>query len=197
MNIFSKLWLSAASFFEPVQYFFNGNFWKVFVKQFGNFEKKKVLDMACGTGEITKFINPVKYLGVDVNKFYIDYAIKRNDKKNTRFALKDITKLGYLETFDTALLISAAHHLSDKQVRSVLNSVRRNKVKRLIIVDAIPKGWAANILKWLDAILGGGKYFRSPEQLESLVVLGGKVLGKGLFNAKGSFYTYFFISIKL
>lgn len=198
MNFLSKLWLSAASMFEPVQYLFNGNFWKVFVKKLGKFENKRVLDLACGTGEINKFINPSKYLGIDINNFYISYAKKRFKNKRISFQLGNITEINILEKFDAAFLISAAHHLSDDQLSILIETVKRNKLKSLIIIDALPKGFLAQILKWLDANLGGGKYFRALEEITKLCSNKRyKITDKGYFEARGSFYIYYYLIIHL
>lgn len=196
MSVLSKLWLSAASLFEPIQYFFNGNFWKVFVKKFGKFERKKILDLACGTGEINKFIKPAKYLGIDLNSSYLKYAKLRFENVKIKFQLGNIIEINLLEKFDTALLISAAHHMSDNELAQLIRSVKKNKIKSLIIVDALPKGILAQGLKWLDATLGGGKHFRSKDKLSILLSNSKcKIEDDGYFEARGSFYIYYFLKI--
>lgn len=77
MKMISSIWTRLVRTFEPIQYFFNGNFWKVFVDKFGRFTGKNVLDIACGTGEILRYINPSGYLGIDINPYYIEFAQKR------------------------------------------------------------------------------------------------------------------------
>lgn len=196
MDILSKIWLSAFSLFEPVQYFFNGNFWKTFIKKFGRFKGKKVLDLACGTGEINKLINPSEYLGIDVNKFYINYARKRFKNKRTSFQLGDIVEINNLGKFDVALLISATHHLSNEQLSFLITSIRKSNTKKLIIVDALPRGFLAQVLKWLDATLGGGKYFRILKEIASLLSKNKcKIAKKGYFEAARSFYIYYYLII--
>lgn len=195
-DFFPKLWLSSASFFEPVQYFFNGDFWESFVKKFGKLEKENVLDLACGTGEINNYINARKYLGIDINPSYIELANKKFINKNIQFKLGNIIKLSGIKNFEFATMVSAAHHLSDKDLRLVLSSLKKNNVKSFLIVDALPNGFISGILKWLDATLGGGKYFRTPEEIEK-VLKKYKVLKKEYFIAKKSFYKYFYLLIKV
>src|SRR3990167_8841039 len=110
-NFFSKLWLNSASFFDPVQYLANGEFWSEFAKRFGPASRGKVIDLACGTGELRKYLEPAGYLGVDLNEGYIALAQKRFQAKNTRFRVGDILKQKFIGDPDTVFLISAVHHL--------------------------------------------------------------------------------------
>lgn len=197
MNFLSRLWLSTALLFEPVQYFFNGNFWNVFIKRFGVFNEDKVVDLACGTGEINKYIKPKKYLGVDFNKFYINYAQKKFSSRYVDFRVGDITSFKISDKYDMALLISAAHHLNDKQILKICKNLEQNKIKHFLIIDAIPEGWFSKILKWLDAKLGGGEYFRNLSEIEQLITQKYKVKKKGFFLADKSFYSYYFLYIAI
>lgn len=197
MKLFSFFWLRLASLFEPVQYFFNGNFWVRFIEQFGNFKDKKVLDLACGTGEINKYIKPKSYLGLDINNYYINLAKKNFTKKNIQFEVSDVTDFKLFKRVDIALLISAAHHMPDEEFHKVAKCLKRNQVKEFIIVDAIPVGVFAGVLKWFDAVLGGGEYFRSLEGLEKIIGKKYKIKKKGFFDAEKSFYRYYFLDIML
>ena len=197
MNFLSKLWLSAATLFEPVQYLFNGNFWNVFAKKFGTFKNVKLIDLACGTGEINRYIKPKKYLGVDFNKFYISFALKKFGKSNIEFIISDIANFKATNRYDTALLISAAHHLNDKQIVKVCRNLKQNKVKNFLIIDALPQGWLSKALEWLDANLGGGEYFRSLSDMEKLVSKEYRIKRKGLFRADKSFYLYYYLEVIL
>ena len=190
MNIISKIWLNSAAFFDPVQYFFNGNFWSEFLKRFGSFSHGRIVDLACGTGELRKYTEPSDYLGLDQNSGYIALAQKRFPLKNTRFEVGDILKQGYTDNPDTIFLISAAHHLADDQISLLAKNLKQSRIKRFILVDGYPIGSFALPLAFLDAYLGGGKYFRNDQQLVALIKPHLKVTDSGEFSAQASFYRY-------
>ncbi len=193
MKFISFIWLKAAFIFNPVQMFFNGNFWEVFAKKFGSYTQKTVVDLACGTGELRKSIKPKKYLGIDINAAYIDYARKNIKSENTKFILGNALEFSLPEKFDIAFLIAAAHHLSDQQLLTLFSTIEKNKIKNFILIDDIPQGFLSNILMWLDDVLGGGKYFRQLDELADLVGRKFKIEDQGTFSARGSFYKYRYI----
>lgn len=182
--------MSLAPIFDPIQYLFNGNFWEVFNKKFSSYTKGRVVDLACGTGEMRRWIKPKLYQGVDLNASYINYAKQRFEENNTTFVAGDITKFSPETTLDTALLVSAVHHLTDEQLKKAFKNLRRNKVKNLIVVDGYPKRLFAPLLAWLDAVLAGGEYFRDENEMANLVEPFYKIKSKGVFYAKRSFYNY-------
>lgn len=197
MNIFSKIWLNWAQAFDNVQRFFNGNFWQDFVNRFGEFDNKRVIDLACGTGELRKFIKPKNYLGIDLNPAYINFAKKRFTDKNSKFILSDIISKQIPQGYETAFLISASHHLSDQQLSDLFVALAKSHIKKIIIVDGTPIGPFAKLLKSLDAILGGGRYFRSINQLSNFTKQYFKVQKSGSYDIKYSFYKYqYLIALK-
>lgn len=195
-EFFSHVWTKVPQAFDPVQFFFNGNFWEVFQKRFRGYTKGNILDLACGTGELRKHITPQKYTGVDLNPNYISYAKDRFKNTDTKFYCADITKLKRLSNINTAFFISAAHHLSDKQMVYLAKNIKRMNVSNFILVDGYPLGPLAPLLSWLDAVLAGGKYFRNEEEIGTLVAPYLKVIAKGQFFAKHSFYCYPFLVCK-
>lgn len=193
MRILSFIWLHAALIFNPTQVFFNGNFWEVFAQKFGRFPTKSILDLACGTGELRRFISPKKYLGIDINHSYINLARKNFNQPNTSFVAGDALKFKLSDNFDTAFLISAAHHLSDQQLKTLFLTIKRNNIRQFILVDDVPQGFLSGLLSWLDASLGGGNYFRELDELVSLVSKELTVEDQGTFSAQNSLYKYRYI----
>ncbi len=189
----SSLWLKSAALFDPVQYFFNGNFWGEFQKRFDQASKGRVVDLACGTGELRRHIAPKNYLGIDFNPDFIAHARKMIRLSNTKFEVGDITKNKITGNPDTVFFISAAHHLDDRQMSRLCRNLKASKVRLFILVDGRPKGIFSAPLSFLDAKLGGGKYFRSPRQLADLAKPFLKIKTSGEFSAQLSFYTYPFL----
>jgi len=184
----SRLWLNSVALFDPVQHFFNGEFWPVVSRKFKPYLQDKVLDLACGTGELADYIHPKSYLGVDLNDKYIFYA--RSHRKQKTFLIGDITQLSLREKFDTIAFIGSAHHLSDQQLDQLCRYIKRLKPKNFLVVDGIPKPPLTSVLKFLDAKLGDGKYFREEPVLVGIFSRYFKVVKHGAFNVVGSFYYY-------
>lgn len=193
MKYLSIIWLKSAFIFNPIQLFFNGNFWQVFAQKFGNLSSKSVLDLACGTGELRRYIFPKKYVGVDINPSYITLAQKNFNQTNTKFLIGNALKFKSEEKFDVAFLVSAAHHLSDQNLQILFTGVKKNHIEKFILVDDVPQGFLAGLLSWLDDKLGGGKYFRTLDQLVDLMSKEFRIEDQGTFFAQNSFYKYRYI----
>lgn len=191
MNVLSKLWLASATLFNSVQNSFNGDFWLVFEKKFAKFASGKlIIDLACGTGELKNYINSKKYVGVDLNKYYILYAKGKFKDEKASFLVGDITRQTLPKNFDVVFLVNAAHHLSDSDLKSVSRQIKLSKVKNFIVVDGNPKVLFSGILFWFDRVLGGGKYFRSEKEIANILSKNLTVERIGRFKAERSFYDY-------
>ena len=64
-----------------------------------------VLDLACGTGVVTKKISSKigtsgKVVGIDISPGPIEIAKKWNTKKNVKFVVADVEKMKFVEEFD-------------------------------------------------------------------------------------------------
>lgn len=194
MKFLSDIWLSSAALFDPIQNSFNGKFWQFFERKFAKFaEGKYVIDLACGTGELRKHIKSRNYLGIDLNGSYIKYAEKRIRDKNTHFKIRNILNFIPEKSCDTIFLISAAHHLNDSQLHILFKNLKKCNARTLIVIDGVPKGMFSAVLRFMDAYLGGGKYFRSTSHLLKIVRGYFKITGHGNFSASGSFYIYPYI----
>lgn len=189
----SLLWLKLVPIFTPVQKFFNGNFWEFFLQNFSRFvDNKTILDLACGPGDMCRYVRPKAYIGIDINSDYIAYANKKYSNPKINFKKGDITQ-GKLPRVDTIFLVSAAHHLSDRQMHKLIENVRNSQFKDFIIIDGFAQGVFASVLFWLDAVLGGGKYFRDEDQIASFLNGKLKITKKGRFKAEKSYYWYLYI----
>ncbi len=73
-----------------------------------------VLDIGCGLGQYSR-ITDGKYLGVDLNHQYIDYAAKRNRASNKAFRCQDVVELlDEKSRFDMVLMVDFLHHIPDE-----------------------------------------------------------------------------------
>ena len=72
-------------------------------------KKWNALEFGCGTGDLCRLLNdyhPAKYVGVDIAKFAIDYAIDSNENENVKFKninilFEDIGKYDLVITSNT------------------------------------------------------------------------------------------------
>lgn len=126
-----------------------------------------VIEIGCGTGEFSKIVNG-DYVGVDIEKSYIDYANKKFSKKNKKFVLMNGEKLDFKDkSFDTSLILSVLHHLNDKDVFSILKEAKRVTKKRVILVDLVPLKY--NIIGKFFYAMDLGNYIRPLDQQLKLV----------------------------
>jgi len=186
-----------AFLFDPVQRIFNGDFWPVFNNHFRAYLKGRIIDMACGTGEMRKYIKPKTYLGIDINPEYVKRARKNYPFPNTRYEVGNILNLKLSGQYDCAFLISAAHHLSDGNLLKLCESLKGVRVKYFVLVDGYPIGLFKGLLAWLDDKLGGGAYFRSLGEIKYQIEKEFKILKSGEFSARASLYRYPYVIISI
>lgn len=190
MKFFSKIWLKSVYLFDSAQYFFNGNFWEVFMQKFGSFTEGSIVDLGCGTGDLLNHINPDKYIGVDMNISYINSNRNKWGGDNISFVFGDITKYKPQAGVGTVFLLSVVHHLSNLQILNLCSCLSKSQVKTFIVVDGYPIGIFSNTLAWLDKVLGGGEHFRREAEIKKLVREYFKIKESGTFSANNSFYRY-------
>ncbi len=198
MNIFALLWLQSSTIFDPVQKLFNYSFWTIFEKKFSQHATNKtVLDLACGTGELSRHINPKKYLGLDVNQNHIKHSNKNKQNLKFKFIQQNISTQPLPTNYNTAFFISAAHHLSDTDIKKLILNIKSSDLKTVIIIDGYPKKYFSIPLKFLDSFLAGGKYFRTLNQIKKLVMNDFFVTDSGVFTSKLSAYQYPYLILQL
>jgi SAM-dependent methyltransferase len=81
---------------------------------------KRVLDIGCGPGTNTPLFAHADYLGIDINKGYIEYARRKYKRP---FVAADVTTYddNTPGTFDFILVNSLLHHLNDGESKRVLS----------------------------------------------------------------------------
>ena len=94
-------------------------------------EKTRILDLCCGTGIFLRKwlsrLENVSYVGVDINRPFLEFAIKNSKgMKNCRFVKGDAVEVRLNEEFDRVLATSAYHHIPDEKKVDFLRNVARH-----------------------------------------------------------------------
>jgi SAM-dependent methyltransferase len=139
------------------------------IRSFGITDQMSVLDVGCGTGQFTK-LTQGRYLGIDMNKGYIDQAKKiYKNEASKEFLCEDLGKAKLPESaFDVSLLIDFTHHLSDHELNNVFLELNRVTSQYIVISDPVKQS-AKNLLGRVLTYLDRGKYIRAEDELISLI----------------------------
>ena len=133
----------------------------------------KILDLGCGPGTSTRFFREEDYLGIDIDKAYINNA--RSKYPGYRFECIDFTSLNEDSTlvpdggFDLILAYGLMHHLDDTSCASFFTksqSVLREQ-GHIICFDGCIYQHQSRIKKRI-ILSDRGKYVRHPADLISI-----------------------------
>lgn len=149
-----------------------------------------VLDLGCGTGGLSGMTDR-KYLGVDVNPGYIEYARRKYGSADRRFLAADAFGLdrGQVGAVDLVSIVNFLHHLSDPDARRLLGRIASLEPRKLFVVDvAAEKGnMATALFRGLDR----GAHFRTrTEQRALLESAGYRVLWQDLYWSTSRIYPH-------
>ena len=131
------------SFFQPM------NMGPTSKDSYANFIKKNfnqknyVLDFGCGAGFFSQLFNPKKYLGVEINKSFLNTSKIRNSKHTFKL-LKNNYLRGYENKIDYIFINNVLHHLTDEQILETFNFFKKKlkkKIKVFIIEPLSPKSF--------------------------------------------------------
>ncbi len=84
---------------------------------------RSVLDVGCGPGTNCDYFKRSRYLGVDINEMYIDYALRRY-RRDFRVADVRTFTVPQEDRFDFVLLNSLLHHIDEENTRRILAQLR-------------------------------------------------------------------------
>lgn len=141
---------------------------KILREHFNPGLNENVLDIGCGTGEFSVFFNPTNYTGIDTEKKYIEYALK---KYKGRFLVADAANLPLEDhSFDKAMIIGLLHHMNDKECEMVLTEAKRvlKPGGHLLVMEDVHEektGFFARGIHSLDQ----GKYIRKSSEYATLL----------------------------
>lgn len=87
-------------------------------------EGESILDVGCGYGDLAMYVPAARYVGVDINPRYIEFA-QRHAPEHAEFILGDLGALPGqgLGHFDCAAAIGVLHHMDDDTVNRMMKAV--------------------------------------------------------------------------
>lgn len=139
------------------------------MRRAGITDKMSIIDIACGTGQYSAFAKG-KYLGIDFNQKYIDYARRiYKENENRKFICADANAFNIGDSsYEVALLIDAIHHLTDEENRTLFKTLNRVATNFIVICDPVKQS-RYNFIGQLLTALDRGKYIRTREDLSGLI----------------------------
>ena len=132
-------------------------------------KSETVLDIGCGTGVYSKIV-PGTYIGLDINRRLISYAQQKYSSNQRSFYNQSLEEFILKKTshpIDKCLIINVLHHLSDKEVNSLLKLVNHIVKEKIIIVDTDKGG--ANIFQRFLYLFDDGHFIRTRDELRHLI----------------------------
>ncbi len=129
---------------------------------------RRSLDLACGPGAFSDLFEGGDYVGIDLNRRYIDHA--RRHRKGT-FVVGDARKVELPDArFDQILIFGLLHHLPDADVRAVLSESRRLLAAggHALVIEDIPALSRLNLIGHLIHNVENGEHIRPPEAYRRL-----------------------------
>jgi SAM-dependent methyltransferase len=131
----------------------------------------RILDLGCGTGELAPaFLKAgYSYVGIDIEPERIDYA--RKTYRKGKFDVMDAHHLLYPDGyFDQILITGVLHHLSDADVRAIVQEMKRvlRPDGRALVMEDIALRGSLNLLGALVHLADAGAYIRRPAQYTPL-----------------------------
>jgi SAM-dependent methyltransferase len=133
------------------------------------------LDLGCGPGAFSDLFDGDDYVGVDLNRRYIEHA--QRTRQGT-FLVGDARRLELPDgRFDQVLIFGLLHHLPDDDVRAVLAEGRRLLAPggRLLAIEDIPAVSRLNLIGHLIHRVENGEHIRPAEEYRRLYAEAGRL----------------------
>ena len=142
----------------------------VFIKRILNYEINnrsktiKILDLGCGSGEMSRFFEDLDYKGIDLNSKYIEFA--KNIYKND-FEVMNAQNLKFENnTFDYVVVIGVLHHIDDENCNIILNEIKRviKDTGKIIIIEDVNTQSKIDLLGNIIRKLDVGNHIRTEKE---------------------------------
>ena len=128
----------------------------------------RTLDLACGPGAFADLFEGGDYVGIDLNRRYIEHA---SGTRRGKFMVGDARRIELPDrSFDQVLIFGLLHHLPDEDVRAVLLECRRLLVAggRALVIEDIPSISRLNLIGHLIHNVENGAYIRAADAYRTL-----------------------------
>lgn len=147
---------------------FDGPKIKAICKLLPEIKGKDVLDVGCGPGTNTASFDGTRYIGIDINRSYIETAHKRFP--NHRFIIADANAIDFpSESFDCILINSMIHHMNNEQAKKMFQSLKAIIKKNGFMIISEPLLASPNQpFRHFMMNMDRGKFFRRTDEYESL-----------------------------
>ncbi len=156
---------------------------KLYSELIDDAEKKKVLEVGCGTGELLAHLNPRYGVGVDISESMIRIAEKKySDRKNLRFVVGEAENFSCEEYFDYVILADVFEHLYEPE-RAVQRLSELAGEETELIVSIANHRWT-RLLHFLEKIKmkmpeGPHNWIEEPKLIELFIKHGFRITNRG------------------
>jgi SAM-dependent methyltransferase len=128
---------------------------------------KTVLDVGCGTGTYSRLASK-DYVGLDLNKNFIDFANQKYGNRMKRFMIEDVTKINVNRKFEVSFFFSMMHHFNDEQNSRILEKISHLS-KEVYIIDLVKPRYIYHPIKRVLVELDRGDFVRPVEKQKEII----------------------------
>lgn len=135
-----------------------------------NAARLRLLDLGCGSGELTHLFPRCYYVGIDISQADLALAKERAERD---YCVMSGAALGFQENvFDHILVAGVFHHLLDDEAGPVLQEMRRvlRSTGSAVVMEDVPTVSPRNLLGRMIHRLDRGAFIRTESEYESLFV---------------------------
>lgn len=104
--------------------------WMDYINQYVALDKKKIIDIGCGTGifEDVLQLKGDKVMAVDISKDMVEYAKKHHSFDNVEYKVQDMCRDNSLDKYDVAVSMShvIGYQLENKRLNGFLKNVNKS-----------------------------------------------------------------------